>query len=41
MRGENLFDIIFYRLPNGKQPVREFLDSLDIKMRVSALDELK
>lgn len=36
-----MFDIIFYRLPNGKQPVREFLDSLDTKMRVSALYELR
>lgn len=27
------FDVIFYDLPNGREPVREFLDSLDDKMR--------
>ena len=27
----------FYDLPNGKIPVKEFLDSLDVKMRVKML----
>ena len=26
-------DVIFYDLPDGSEPVREFLNSLDIKMR--------
>lgn len=35
-----MFQIDFYRLPNGKVPVEEFLDSLNIKMRNKALDSL-
>lgn len=35
-----MFDIKFYRLPNGTAPVEEFLDSLNIKMRNKALDSL-
>ena len=33
-------DVIFYDLPNGKEPVREFLDSLDDKMRAKMLREI-
>ena len=35
-----MFEIIFYRLPDGKAPVEEFMDSLNIKMRNKALDSL-
>ena len=35
-----LFDVDFYRLPNGKAPVEEFLDSLNVKMRNKALDSI-
>ena len=35
-----MFDITFYRLPNGTAPVEEFLDSLNTKMRNKALDSL-
>ena len=31
------FEIIFYTLPNGRKPVEEFLDSLDLKMRAKML----
>lgn len=27
------FEVIFYDLPDGHEPAREFIDSLDIKMR--------
>lgn len=27
------FDVVFYDLSSGKEPVREFLDSLDVEMR--------
>ena len=27
------FEALFYDLPDGKEPAREFLDSLDVKMR--------
>jgi phage-related protein len=30
------FDVDYYTLPNGKQPVADFLDGLDVKMRVKA-----
>ncbi len=33
-------DVIFYDLPNGQEPVREFLDSLDVKMRAKMLREI-
>lgn len=32
-----MFEIEFYRLPNGKAPIEDFLDSLDKKMRAKAL----
>lgn len=35
-----MFNIDFYRLPNGKAPVEAFLDGLNIKMRNKALDSL-
>lgn len=35
-----MFDVNFYRLPNGTAPVEEFLDSLNTKMRNKALDSL-
>lgn len=35
-----MFNVDFYRLPNGKAPVEEFLDGLNIKMRNKALDSL-
>ena len=27
------FEVIFYSTPNGKEPAKEFLNSLDLKMR--------
>ena len=33
-------DVIFYDLPDGSEPVREFLNSLDIKMRAKVLREI-
>ena len=35
-----MFDIEFYRLPNGIAPVEEFLDSLNVKMRSKAIYSL-
>lgn len=35
-----MFDVEFYRLPNGRKPVSDFLDSLDTKMRAKALHGL-
>ena len=35
-----MFEIEFYSLPNGEQPVRAFLDSLDSKMRAKTLYSL-
>lgn len=35
-----MFDIEFYTLPNGTQPVKEFLNGLDKKMRAKALMSL-
>jgi len=35
-----LFEIIFYRLPDGTAPVEQFLDSLNVKMRNKAVDSL-
>lgn len=35
-----MFDIEFYRLPNGKIPVEEFLDGLQPKMRAKAMYSL-
>lgn len=31
------FEIIFYERPDGSEPVKEFLDSLDVKMRAKML----
>lgn len=33
-------DVIFYDLPDGSEPVKEFLDSLDVKMRAKVLREI-
>lgn len=33
-------DVLFYDLPDGREPVREFLDSLDTKMRAKMLREI-
>lgn len=35
-----MFSVDFYRLPDGKAPVEEFLDGLNPKMRNKALDSL-
>ncbi|MDE6844970.1 MAG: type II toxin-antitoxin system RelE/ParE family toxin [Lachnospiraceae bacterium] len=35
-----MFHIDFYRLSNGRAPIEDFLDSLNIKMRNKALDSL-
>lgn len=35
-----MFDIDFYRLPDGTAPVEEFLDTLTVKMRNKTLDSL-
>ena len=34
-------DVFFYDLPNGEEPVREFLDSLDHKMRAKMVREIE
>ena len=31
------FEIIFYKTKDGKVPVKDFLDSLDVKMRAKTL----
>ena len=31
------YKILFYDLPDGSEPVKEFLDSLDVKMRAKML----
>lgn len=33
-----MFYIEFYKLKNGREPVKDFLDELPIKMRIKALD---
>ena len=33
-------DVDFYELPDGNEPVREFLDSLDVKMRAKMYREI-
>ena len=35
------FEIIFYNRPDGTEPVREFLDSLDVKMRAKLVREIE
>lgn len=32
-----MFELVFYRLPNGTKPIKTFLDSLNEKMRAKAL----
>ncbi|MDR2900854.1 MAG: type II toxin-antitoxin system RelE/ParE family toxin [Treponema sp.] len=32
-----MFDVKYYELPNGEKPVQQFIDSLNVKMRVKAL----
>lgn len=36
-----MFEVEFYTLPDGRTPVREFLDSLSPKMRAKALTSLE
>ena len=35
-----MFDVDYYTLPNGEKPVEDFLNSLDVKMRVKALGSI-
>ena len=35
-----MFTVEFYELPNGKRPAEEFIESLDAKMRVKAIDSI-
>ena len=39
-KGQAVFQVDFYRLPDGRVPVEEFLDGLNIKMRNMALDSI-
>lgn len=36
-----MWSIEFYEKENGKKPVQDFLDSLDIKMRAKAIHEIQ
>jgi len=36
-----MFDVDYYELPNGEKPVEQFIDSLDMKMRVKALGSIE
>jgi phage-related protein len=36
-----MFDVEYYELPNGDKPVKQFIDSLDVKMRVKALGSIE
>lgn len=36
-----MFEMIFFATDAGRQPVKEFLDALDVKMRNKVLDNLK
>jgi phage-related protein len=36
-----MFDIEYYELPNGVKPAKQFIDSLDVKMRVKALGSIE
>lgn len=36
-----MFDVSYYELPNKEQPVKQFIDSLDLKMRVKALGSIE
>ena len=31
------FEVVFYELPNGKEPAKEFLEGLDLKMQAKML----
>ena len=35
-----MFNVEYYKLPNGDTPVEKFIDNLDIKMRVKALGSI-
>ena len=35
-----MFHVEYYKLPNGDKPVKLFIDSLDVKMRVKALSSI-
>ena len=35
-----MFDVEYYILPDGVKPVKLFIDSLDVKMRVKALGSI-
>ena len=35
-----MFLVNFYQLPNGKKPVEQFLDSLNVRMRSKAIDSI-
>ncbi|MDR1916199.1 MAG: type II toxin-antitoxin system RelE/ParE family toxin [Synergistaceae bacterium] len=35
-----MFEVEYYELPNGEKPVEQFIDSLDSKMRVKALESI-
>jgi phage-related protein len=35
-----MFDVDYYGLPNGERPVQQFIDGLDLKMRVKALGSI-
>jgi phage-related protein len=35
-----MFDVQYYELPSGEKPVEQFVDSLDLKMRVKALGSI-
>jgi len=35
-----MFEVDYYELPNGDKPVEQFINSLDIKMRVKALGSI-
>ena len=36
-----MFEVIFYETEDSHKPVIDFLDSLDVKMRVKALREIQ
>ena len=35
-----MFDVEYYALPSGEKPVEQFIDSLELKMRVKALGSI-
>ena len=39
-QGRIMFEIEYYTLPNGRKPVKEFLDSLPTKMKAKAIYSL-